>query len=159
MRGSRAPPTRISRKRVSFLIKHNRLQQLKHRSVRNVSFDRDFISFEFDGEIIRNKIVIVPHEYWVGGWSRSKNEVYIDDDVPEKYRRSLAAHESIEKFLYEEYGLSPDAEGHEIAEILEKKVTNLNEKEWEEYSKAVERIHRAELSRIEGKPYKHIIHR
>jgi len=45
------------------------------------------------------------------------------------------------------YGLDPNAEGHEVAEEVERKwfLRNYTQKEWEEYGKLAERIHRAEM--------------
>jgi GNAT superfamily N-acetyltransferase len=74
--------------------------------------------------------------------------VYIDNDLPERYRKSISVHESVEKYLVERYGLDPNAEAHEVAEQVEKRwfLENYPMKEWEEYSKIVERIHRKELT-------------
>jgi nicotinamidase-related amidase len=87
----------------------------------------------------------------VGSWDKSGRPViYIDNDVPDKYRESLAIHETVEKYVAEKYHLDPNAEGHEVAEAVEKRwfIKKYGRKEWDEYSKVVERIHRKELSKI-----------
>jgi len=113
------------------------------------------ISVSFDGEILRNSIKIVPHEVWVGSWTKSPN-LLIDDDIPEKpkkWRQSVALHEILEKYLDGRYGLSGTIEGHFIAEELERKwfLQHHSEKEYDEYQRIVEVTHRVELGFLEKK--------
>jgi len=116
------------------------------------------ISLNFDGQRITNKIEVVAHEPWVGAWDKDKQVVYIQKDMPEKFRKHLALHESVEKYLHDDYGLSDMAEGHEAAEEIERKwfIQNVGtEDEWKhDYTPIVEKIHREELERI-GVPMHH----
>jgi hypothetical protein len=121
-------------------------QELAEEPVRNVSYTPKSISLTFNGETITNKIKVVKHESWVGSWSRKKAEIYIDDDLPEEWRETIAVHETVEKYLRERYGLDENAEGHEAAEEVERRnfLKTHSQKEWEEYMQIVERIHRKE---------------
>ena len=121
-------------------------QELAEEPVRNVSYTPESISLTFNGELISNEIQIKPHESWVGSWSRKKQVIYIDDDLPEEWRETIAVHETIEKYLRERYGLNENAEGHETAEEIEKRnfLKTYSQKEWEKYNRVVERIHRKE---------------
>lgn len=123
------------------------VKQLVHSPIRDVRFDGNRISLTFDGVLLSNRVVIVPHERWVASWSTTENIVYIDDDVPVKYHQSLAVHETIEKYLKERYRLDPDAEGHEASEEIERRffLRTRSAEEWDDYAKIVERIHRKEL--------------
>jgi len=116
------------------------------------------ISFDFDGQRITNKIEIVPHEPWVGSWDQNRSVVYVQKNVPEKNRQHLSMHESVEKYLHDDYGLSDMAEGHEAAEEIERRwfVKNVGtEDEWRhDYTPVVEKIHREELEKI-GVPMHH----
>jgi glycosylphosphatidylinositol transamidase (GPIT) subunit GPI8 len=122
--------------------------ELGHSIVRDVTFTGDGISLTFDGTHLSNRIVIVPHEEWVASWSRTDRVVYIDDDVPVKYHKYLAIHETVEKYLNEKYGLDPNSDAHIIAEKVEKqyflKMHTMTE--WQQYSDIVEIIHRKELA-------------
>jgi hypothetical protein len=124
-------------------------QELAEEPVRNVSYTPDRISLTFNGETITNKIVIVPHESWVGSFSRKKAEIYIDNDLPTEWREFISVHETIEKYLRERYGLDPNAEGHETAEAIEKAywLKSRSESEWQQYNNVVEIIHRKELKK------------
>jgi len=106
------------------------------------------IQVMYDGEVLTNAIEVIPHDKWVGSWDKTQRIVYIDDDLPKKYWKSLAVHESVEKYLREKYGLDENAEGHEAAEEVERRRFCKESKcpaDWDEYSKIVERVHRAEM--------------
>ncbi len=97
------------------------IKRLKEEKVKNVRVKNGWISFEYDGEKIRNKIIIRKHECYVGSWARTKNKVYVDDSLKdEKDRKAVALHESVEKFITQKYGFPEDAESHEIATIKER---------------------------------------
>jgi hypothetical protein len=122
---------------------------LAKKPVKDVWYTGKHISLNYDGEHLSNIIKVLRHEEWVGSWDKKGRPIiYIDDDVPKKYRPSLAVHETVEKYLWERYRLDPNAEGHEIAEEVEKRwfLKNFSKKEWDEYSKIVERIHRKEMA-------------
>lgn len=110
------------------------------------------IQFYYDGAFLSNAVRLVTHDKWVGSWDKSKPWIYIDDDVPPKYWKSLAIHESVEKYLKEKYGLDENAEGHEASEEVERRRFCKESKcpaDWDEYSKIVERVHRAEMKYAE----------
>lgn len=101
-----------------------------------------FISFRFDGETIANRIKLMPDKdiaEKVGRWANNADVVFASDHVPHKYLKSLAVHESIEKYLKECYGLDENAEGHDIAEAVEKKLFLKSRpiEEWKDYGKHV----------------------
>jgi len=127
------------------------ISNLSRKPVLNVWYTNDRIALLYDGERLSNTIKIQCSEPWVGSWDKSGRPViYIDNNVPEKYRESLAIHETVEKYVAEKYHLDPNVEAHEVAEAVEKRwfVKKYGRKEWDEYSKVVERIHRKELSKI-----------
>jgi len=119
--------------------------------VKIVAYSPNKIDVEFAGELLSNSIEVLPHVVWSASWDRTRNVVYIDDDVPPQWRKYLALHETLEKYFAEK-GLDPNAEAHEKAEALEKRVF-LNERnpaEWDEYMQVVERIHRREYEKVHG---------
>jgi len=124
-------------------------EELQRMEPKNISFSGDAIRFEFDGTVIENKVTTVPHELWGESFNRKIPEIYVDDDLPGQYVLPISLHGSIEKYLEERYGLSGNAEGHEISETVERnfamKHLGFTEDDWSEYSKVVERIHRDEF--------------
>ena len=129
-------------------MKKRLVQKVSHEPIGPVYYDGHKITVNFDGQVLSNKVVVLEHEKWVGHWSRSEPVVYIDDDVPMEFRKYVAFHESIEKYLKEQYGLSDLAEGHEIAEAVERRyfLRNRSVEDWNEYSRIVERVHRKEMA-------------
>ena len=102
------------------------------------------ISFKFDGKQISNYIQLVDRNANVGNFDVFKNTVYIDNTVAHKYIQSLALHESLERY-FRELGLNEFGPGHLLAEDLEKQAflkSGHDQKEWENYSKLVEFVHR-----------------
>jgi hypothetical protein len=138
--------------RTTFVLKSREklAENLAKKAVKDVWYTGKRIRLNFDDEYLSNTIKVLKHEEWVGSWDKKGRPiVYIDDDVPEKFRPSLAIHETVEKYLWERYRLDPNAEGHEVAEEVEKRwfLKNLGtKKDWEDYSKLVERIHRKEMA-------------
>jgi hypothetical protein len=112
--------------------------------ISNVSFtapisDRDGkISFVFDGTRINNSIRIVQKDERVGQWDLLGNILYVDDDLPSKWLKYIAVHESVEAYLSKKYKLNPDAEAHTLAEDIEHRFFLQQghlENEWAQYSK------------------------
>jgi len=130
-------------------ILKRKMEELQRMEPKNVSFSGDAIKFEFDGTVIENKVTTVRHELWAESYSRKVPEVYVDDDLSKRFVLPISLHGSIEKYLGERYGLSGNAEGHEITETIERnfamKHLGFTEDDWSEYSKEVERIHRDEF--------------
>jgi hypothetical protein len=124
------------RKFTKYLIK-----SLLKEKVKNVKIRRGWISFEYDGEKIRNKIVMRKHEGYVGSWARTKNKVYVDDDVKNKKDvHAIALHESIEKFITQKYGLPEDIESHEIATVKEREFLKKIGGDWRKHERLVEKV-------------------
>lgn len=88
--------------------------------VKNIEFDNNFISFEFDGRKIKDRIVL-KREPHVGEWAKNKDKVFIDEGLRRKTSiEAISLHEAIEKHLHERYGLRTQKEAHQIAEKKER---------------------------------------
>ena len=101
------------------------IKSLMREKVKNVKIKNGWISLEYDGEKIRNRIIIRKHEGFVGSWAKTKDKIYIDNDLKGKDRDAVAVHETVEKFVSQKYGLDEDTDAHKIAtekerEYLEK---------------------------------------
>ena len=123
--------------------------------VKNVRFSGDGISLEFNGKKLVNQVIVVPHEVWVESWDRHKPIVYIDDDMPKKYRRYLAIHGTLEK-RNDEKGMDPYGEGHVLAHLAERQVflRKHTMKEWDAYGILAELVFRKELKALGKEPAK-----
>lgn len=131
-------------------MKKRLAQKVSHAPIESVYYDGHKITVKFDGQVLSNKVVILQHEKWVGHWSRSEQVVYIDNDVPMEFRKFVAFHETCEKYLKERYGLDPNAEGHETAEIIEKRYfLRRSLEDWEEYSRIVKKVYRKEMASVD----------
>jgi len=128
---------RLRKKRcIRYLVK-----SLIREPIRNVRVEKDWITFNYDGTTIRNKIVFKKHEPFVGNWSKKKNEVYIDDDLAGKLDiRALALHEAVEKFVCQKYGLSDNKEGHQVATAKERMFLERIDGKWDKHEKKVEKV-------------------
>lgn len=117
-------------------------------AVSNVGFQNGLVTVEMnDGTVLSNQIEVVPHEEWVGAWDKGKPVIYIDDDLPDQYRMSIAVHEAVEKFLAEKLKLNAMDIGHDIAENIEKEWFMDTYKEpalWDQYTRLVAKVHRKE---------------
>ena len=121
------------------------IRTLKKERVKNVKIKNGWISLEYDGEKIRNKIVIKKHEPYVGSWAKTKDEVYIDDDLKNKKDMSaVALHECIEKFVTQKYGLPEDTISHDIANEKEKEYLARIDGPWEKHQRKVDKVWRKE---------------
>jgi hypothetical protein len=112
---------------------------LKLKKVKNLTIGRNWISFEYDDEKIKNKIVIKKHVDEVGDWySKNKNEVYVNRDLGGKNSvRAVALHESIEKFVTKKYGLDIEEESHMIADVVEKRFLECRGFSWRRHQERV----------------------
>jgi len=118
---------------------------LKEEKIKNLRIKDGWISFEYDGERIRDKIVIKKHECFVGNWAKTKDKVYVDDDLKDKVDiNAVALHEAVEKFVTQKYGLSEDVESHDIANAKEKEYLKKIGKSWEKHQRVVDKIWRME---------------
>jgi hypothetical protein len=147
LRSLAPPPSPTSLKRT-----HEALaKKLSKQAVKNVVYTGTKILLTFNGERLCNEVCIVAHNPWVASWDKKQPIVIIHEALPEKWHESSSIHETVEKYAWERYGLDPNAEGHEMAEVVEHKrfLEKRSEKEWEDYSRTVERIHRQELNKLQ----------
>ncbi len=118
---------------------------LKKEKVKNVQFGKDWVSLEYDGEKIKDKIVIKKHESYVGSWVKTKDKVYVDDDLKGKVDvKAVALHEAIEKFIAQKYGLRDDREAHDLANFKEKEWLERIDGTWVEHQRKVDKVWRKE---------------
>ena len=121
------------------------IRMLKKEKVKRVKIKNGWISLEYDGEKIRNKIVIRKHEGYVGSWARTTNKVYVDDSLKgKKDRDAVALHEAVEKFVTQKYGFPEDAESHDIATIKEREYLEKIRGDWKKHERKVHRVWRLE---------------
>ena len=117
------------------------IRSLLKEKVKKVKIKKGWISFEFDGEKISNRIIMRKHEGYVGSWAKTKDKVYVDDDLKGKGDiHALALHESIEKFVTQKYGFPEDAESHEIATQKEKEFLEKMSGDWKKHQRKVEKV-------------------
>jgi hypothetical protein len=116
------------------------IKSLLREKVKNVKIEEDWISLEYDGEKIKNKIVTKRHEIHVGSWAKTRGKVYVDDDLRGKNRDSVAFHEAIEKFVAEKYGLDEDTDAHKLAEEKEEEHFKKIGGNWRSHQMKVTRI-------------------
>jgi len=118
---------------------------LKREKIKNIQFGKDWISFEYDGEKIKNKIIIKKHESYVGSWAKTKDRIYIDDNLKGKMDiKAVALHEAIEKFASQKYGLRYDVEAHDLADAKEKEFLERVDGTWVEHQRKVDKVWRKE---------------
>ena len=111
------------------------------KQLKNVKFGKNWISLEYDGKKIKNKIKIVKHEWGVGDWNKHEKIVIIDNDLKRKRDiKSVALHESIEKYVAQKYKLNIDDEAHPIAEAVEKRYFRILDGSWKKHQKNVEKV-------------------
>lgn len=117
------------------------IKSLIREKVKNVKITDKWISLEYDGEKIKNKIAIKKHESFVGTWSKKNNKVYLDDDLKsEKDRDAVAFHETIEKFITQKYGLDEDTDAHRIANEKEKEYFERTGGNWRSHQMKVTKV-------------------
>ncbi len=118
---------------------------LKKEKVTNIQFGKDWVSLEYDEEKIKDKIVIKKHEKFVGSWAKTKDKIYVDDDLKGKIdSKAVALHEAIEKFIAQKYGLSDDFEAHDIANAKEREYLEKVDGTWMEHQRKVDKVWRKE---------------
>jgi hypothetical protein len=86
-----------------------------------------FVSFNYDGEAIKYRVVrkLKPYAPRQGSWSKDFDEVYIDNHGYNTSEiKSLAFHNAMLKFLCQKYGIDPKGDGMKVAEALEQKIAH-----------------------------------
>jgi hypothetical protein len=128
--------------------KRKLVKQLISMNALNVKFNGKTITFRYDRHIIKNKVVVRKHLGWVGHWSRNTNTVYYDSDLVKSTKEiiSVLVHESIEKYVYDTYGLSDSAEGHYIATMIEQKFAQESGINWDDHNWRIEVIAKKEMT-------------
>ena len=113
--------------------------------IENLEIDDKWISFEYDGEEVSNEIIIKKHEGYVGSWAKTKNRVYIDDNLKgKKTIKAIALHESVEKLVAQKYGLGEDTDAHRVATAKEREFLEKIGGNWEEHQKKVTKVWKLE---------------
>lgn len=77
--------------------------------------------------------------------SHRRRRFILDKDVPKKFRKSLLLHEAVEHEIQKEGINYPIA--HKISERIERKTFPYGKHEWNRYSKAVDKIHKANIKK------------
>ena len=117
------------------------LKSLMREKVKNVKIKGDWVSLEYDGEKIKNRIVTKKHEYYVGSWSKSKNEIFLDNDLKgKKDRDAVAVHETVEKFVSQKYGLAEDIDAHIVATEKEREYFEKIGGDWRSHQMKVTKV-------------------
>lgn len=117
------------------------IKSLMREKVKNVRIKKDWISLEYDGEKIKNKIVIKKHEWFVGSWAKTTGKVYIDNDLKgKKDRDAVAVHEAIEKFVAKKYGLDEDTDAHRVATEKEREYLKKIGGNWRSHQMKVHKV-------------------
>jgi hypothetical protein len=114
------------------------IEELKALPLGNVYYDRKRVAFMFGDKHINYKIKFNRKVGNIANWGHSlrDNRLFIDNDVPEKYKPQLAVHEAIEQYVSENYGFRyPEA--HNIAEHFERKYADSHNIDWETSQKAI----------------------
>jgi hypothetical protein len=114
------------------------IKQIKSLPLGKVYYDGKRVAFMFGGKHINYKIKCNPRVGNIANWGHSlkDNRVFIDRDVPKKYKPQLAVHEAVEQYVSENFGFRyPEA--HDIAEHFERKYTDAHGIDWETSQKAI----------------------
>ena len=96
------------------------IKTLSAKRVSNVAYRGGYITLKFDGEKLKNK-VIMKHDPSIANWSRTRKEVHYDEKLKRKDILPVLVHEVIEKYVTQKYHLNVDKEPHKIAQKVEKK--------------------------------------
>lgn len=115
------------------------IRRLSLKRVTDVRYYGDAIALTFDGRRIVNKVKIVPHEERVESYTVGSRVITIDNDAPRRYRPALSVHGSVEKYVVETYGLTPDEDAHQVTQAVEKTwfTENFPVAEWDIYDKTI----------------------
>jgi len=117
------------------------IKSLIREKVKNVRIKNGWVSLEYDGEKIRNKIVTKKHEWFVGSWAKTRGKIYIDNDLKgKKDRDAVAVHETIEKFVAQKYGLDEDTSAHKVATEKEREFLEKIGGDWRSHQMKVTKV-------------------
>jgi hypothetical protein len=101
------------------------VDDLKMGKLSNVRFNGDRINFCWKGK-------------WLGNWGHSlkDNRIFLDKDIPDRYKPQMAIHEAIEQYVSEKFGLKY-REAHEVAEHWEKEYAKMQGINWKKSQDAI----------------------
>jgi len=117
------------------------IKSLMREKVKNVKIKKGRISLKYDGEKIKFKIITKEHEWFVGSWAKTRNKIYIDNDLKgKKDRDAVAIHEAIEKFVAQKYGLNEDTDAHKIATEKEREYLKKIGGRWRSHQMKVTKV-------------------
>jgi hypothetical protein len=111
---------------------------LKKAKLSDVTFTGKHIKLFLNGKEISYSVKYNKTVKNIGNWghSLSDNRIFLDKDIPQRYKPQLAVHEAIEQYVSEKHGLKyPEA--HEIAEHFEKQYAKSHGISWVQSEKAI----------------------
>jgi hypothetical protein len=114
------------------------IEALKQQKLKNLIVTPRSIKFELMGKSVSYKAKYNRTVGNIANWGHSKtdNRLFIDEDVPDRYKPQLLVHEGVEQFVSEKFGLKyPEA--HAIAEHFEQKYAKANNINWQDSQNAI----------------------
>ena len=120
------------------------LGRLEDEPIKNIEFKGGWVSLEYDGKKLKNKIIVEKHQEFVGRWDVYINAVYLDDDLKGIDMEAVAIHETIEKYVSQKYGLNSYKDGHEIATMKEREFIEKKNGSWVSHQTKVANVWKKE---------------
>jgi hypothetical protein len=114
------------------------IDELKSLPLGKVYYDSKRVAFRLGDRNINYKLKFNGRVGNIANWGHSlkDNRLFIDRDVPERYKPQLAVHEGVEQYVSENFGFRyPEA--HDIAEHFERKYADEHGIDWETSQKAI----------------------
>ena len=114
------------------------IKALKRQKLKNLIITRNSINFDYMGRHIHYSIKYNSTVKNIANWGHSftDNRVFIDEDVPDRYKPQLAVHEAVEQFASEKLGLKyPEA--HQVAEYQEQRFAETKGIDWQTSQNAI----------------------
>ncbi len=122
-------------------------ERLERKSIKNIKFNKGWIFLEFDGEKLKNKIIVEKHQKFVGRWDMIINAVYVDDDLEGLDMEAVAVHETIEKYVSQKYNLDTYGDAHVIATTKEREFIEKKKGNWKSHQIKISNIWKKESSK------------
>jgi len=116
--------------------KRRLIEKLSRKHVRFLKYDGKWISLKYDNRRLRC-LAVRRSVKDIGDWSKRKNVVYYDRNLPGHGVLAILLHEVVEKYVAQQYALDVDKEAHKVAQAVEKEW--LADKEWIVQAKIVSR--------------------
>lgn len=110
------------------------------------------ISFFFSGDMISNTIKVVDKNSRVGQFDVLQPVVYVSSDVPAKWLRYLAIHESLEAQFVKKYKIDENS-AHTLAEEIELRefLKSHPIHEWKRYEATCKFVHKLDGGKVSKK--------